>query len=75
MEFEVMDEVAEFSASAEAGARAVWKAALLRQSADDIVRGAAAASDEGVARRLVDAKQASCASRIDPAVFALSVHP
>lgn len=75
MEFEVMDDVAEYSASAEAGARAVWKAALLRQSADDIVRGTTAASDEGVARRLVDAKQGSGTLRIDPAVFALSVHP
>jgi hypothetical protein len=65
MEFEVIDDRGDVLASDEAQARAVWKAALLRQLADDIMGGILAASDGQVTRR----------SQIDPAVFALSVHP
>jgi hypothetical protein len=65
MEFEVIDDRGDVSASDEAQARAVWKAALLRQLADDIMGGAFPASDG----------QDSRGPQIDPAVFALSVLP
>lgn len=65
MEFEVIDDRTDVSASDEAQARAVWKAALLRQLADDIVGGTFPAGDAQDSRRL----------QINPAVFALSVHP
>lgn len=65
MEFEVMDDRGDVATSDEAQARAIWKAALLRQLADDIVGGTFTASDIQDSRRL----------QIDPAVFALSVLP
>lgn len=65
MEFEVIDERADVSASDESQARAIWKAVLLRQLADDILGGTFPASDAQDSRR----------PQIDPAVFALSVLP
>lgn len=65
MEFEVIDDRGDVSASDETQARAVWKAALLRQLADDILGGTLAAGDAQDSRR----------PQIDPAVFALSVLP